>query len=79
MKHTPKPALFRCLQTGELVQHLLSEANAGANVFEPVTCPICNRIHLINQATGQALGEHKLPHMNTPSADVTKIVRRDPR
>jgi len=28
-----------------------------ANTYEPVTCVICTRVHLVNRATGKTLGE----------------------
>lgn len=54
-----KPVLFRCQTTGQLVQHPIDDAPSGPNVYEAVLCPLCDRVHLINQATGKALGERE--------------------
>ena len=49
--------LYRCPQTGYRVQGFSAEdASEDRHVFEPVTCPVCDRMHYVNPATGAVLG-----------------------
>jgi hypothetical protein len=54
-----KPALFRCPTTGAMVQHMIAAAPdpSDRNRYDSVRCPACSLPHLINRATGKALGE----------------------
>ncbi len=50
--------IFRCPATGMNVQAWFAEdlsANEG-ETYEPITCTACTRVHLVNRATGRALG-----------------------
>jgi len=51
--------LYRCPNTGLNVQGWVADdpTESGSEQFEPVTCLICTRVHLINPKTGKVLGE----------------------
>ena len=51
------PFLYRCPSTGLRVQGWSAEevpAN-DANIYETITCIACQRVHLVNPATGNVL------------------------
>jgi hypothetical protein len=52
--------LYRCPNTGQLVQGWSAEEASGAegdaDAFETITCLACARPHLVNRATGKVLG-----------------------
>ena len=49
--------LYLCPQTGYRVQGFSAEdTSEDRHVFEPVTCPVCDRMHYVNPATGAVLG-----------------------
>lgn len=52
------PFLFRCPNTGLNVQGWVADDPTGqdAEIFQPVTCTICTRVHLVNPKTGKVLG-----------------------
>jgi hypothetical protein len=50
------PFLYRCPTTGYRVQGFVAE-EVPADTYEPVTCTACQRVHLVNPATGKVLGE----------------------
>jgi hypothetical protein len=50
------PFLYRCPTTGYRVQGFVVPADSDA--YEPVTCILCQRVHLVNPATGKVLGEN---------------------
>lgn len=52
------PFLFRCPNTGLNVQGWVADDPTGQDDenFEPVTCTICTRVHLVNPKTGKVLG-----------------------
>jgi hypothetical protein len=54
-----KPALFRCPTTGAMVQHMIAAEPdpSDRNRYDSVRCAACSLPHLINRATGKALGE----------------------
>ncbi len=54
-----KPVLFRCLTTGAMVQHMIAAVAdpADRERYDSVRCAACSALHLINRATGKALGE----------------------
>jgi len=54
-----RPVLFRCPTTGKLVQHFIDDhATADDDHrFNSVQCAACGLTHLINRATGKALGQ----------------------
>jgi len=54
-----KPALFRCPTTGAIVQHMIAADPdpSDRNRYDSVRCEACSLPHLINRATGKALGE----------------------
>jgi hypothetical protein len=45
--------IFRCPQTGMLVQTLLHKDEA--RTYKAVTCPACTRLHFIDTSTGKPL------------------------
>jgi hypothetical protein len=51
--------LFRYPNTGYRVQGYSAEHVSGgvADTYEPVTCAMCRRVHLVNPMTGRVLGE----------------------
>ena len=51
--------LYRCPKTGLNVQGWVVDdpTESDAERFEPVTCLICTRVHLVNPQTGKVLGE----------------------
>jgi hypothetical protein len=53
------PFLYRCPVTGLNIQAISAdEAPAGhAEIYEPVTCVVCTRVHLISRSTGRMLGQ----------------------
>jgi hypothetical protein len=57
--HTMRPVIFRCPTTGKLVQHFLAHEPAPEDQhrFDTVRCNACGLPHLINRATGKALGQ----------------------
>jgi hypothetical protein len=59
MNPAMKPVLFRCITTGAMVQHMIAADADPANHdrYDSVTCAACASLHLINRATGKALGE----------------------
>jgi hypothetical protein len=54
-----KPALFRCRRSGELVKHFgADQPNRGDQHRYGAICrATCSWSHMINRATGKALGE----------------------
>jgi hypothetical protein len=52
------PFMYRCPNTGNLVQGFVAEEMSGdASSIEAVTCLICLQVHYVNPATGKVLGE----------------------
>ena len=50
--------MYRCPQTGYRVQGFSAEdISEDQHIYEPVTCPVCRQVHLVNPATGTVLGE----------------------
>ena len=52
--------IFRCPDTGFNIQTRIPRAEQGpdkATVYEPFTCPVCTRTHLIDPVTARALGQ----------------------
>lgn len=53
--------LYRCPVTGYRVQGLIAdnpaEKTTKGPTYEPVTCTICARIHLVDPRTGKVAGE----------------------
>ena len=50
--------VFKCPQTGMNVQYRLGDEPAD-RTHVSVHCPACTRLHLIDRATGQLLGDRK--------------------
>lgn len=49
--------LYRCPVTGYNVQGFVPGHPADDNTaFEPVTCTVCSRVHLVNPKTGKVVG-----------------------
>ena len=51
------PFLYRCPNTGYRVQGFVAEDVSDPDTYEPVTCVMCQQVHLVNPATGTVLGE----------------------
>jgi hypothetical protein len=52
------PFMYRCPNTGNLVQGFVAEEMSGdASSIEAVTCLMCLQVHYVNPATGKVLGE----------------------
>jgi hypothetical protein len=52
------PFTYRCPNTGYRVQSFSAvEVSDNANIYTSVTCIICQRVQLVNPATGQVLSE----------------------
>jgi len=50
--------LYRCPTTGYRVQGFSpDDLTEDRRVYEPVTCPVCHQVHLVNPNTGKVLGE----------------------
>ena len=50
--------LYRCPNTGFRVQGYTPEKTSGDDdAYETVTCLACQRVHLVNPATGKVMGE----------------------
>ena len=51
--------IFRCAQTGMNVQVWLpeTEPTERTDCYEPVACPACTRLHLVNKFTGKMLSD----------------------
>jgi len=51
------PFLYRCPNTGDHVQGWSAEEVSAdqANTYETITCIACQRVHLVNPATGNVL------------------------
>jgi hypothetical protein len=50
--------LYRCPVTGYSVQGFIADnpTEKNGSVFEPLTCLICHRIHLVDPKTGKVAG-----------------------
>ena len=49
--------LYRCPITGHKVQGLVhAPAPSDSSTYETVTCTACNRVHLVNAASGHVAG-----------------------
>ena len=52
------PFLFRCPNTGYLVQGFIAEdAGEESESYQAITCLACQQAHLVNPATGKVLGK----------------------
>jgi hypothetical protein len=50
--------LYRCPNTGFQIQSYSPEQTLDDDsAYETVTCLVCQRVHLVNPATGKVLGE----------------------
>jgi len=57
-----RPLIFKCPVTGKSIQGLIPDAAIGPDtVWVPVDCPICQRPHLINPATGKSPADLTAP------------------
>ena len=54
-----KPVLYRCPNTGEMVQHLVADEpdTEDEHRYDAVECPACSFLHFINPATGKIMGD----------------------
>jgi hypothetical protein len=51
------PFLYRCPNTGMNVQGWVADdPTEGDDAYEPITCTICTRLHLVDPKTGRVLG-----------------------
>lgn len=54
------PFIFRCPNTGYMVQGVTSEdASEEGDRYVAITCDLCRRVHLVNPTTGEILGTKK--------------------
>jgi hypothetical protein len=49
------PFTYRCPRTGLQVQGWAADLLTDGEIYEPVTCTACGRIHLVNQKSGKVL------------------------
>lgn len=50
--------LYRCPYTGQNVQGFIAEeVSDDVDAYESITCLACQRVHLVNPATGRVIGE----------------------
>ncbi len=52
--------LYRCPVTGYNVRGFIADdptRDEDDKTFQPVTCTMCTRVHLVNPKTGQVVGE----------------------
>jgi len=56
--------LYRCPTTGYRVQGFVADSpNADSDLakskgtFQPVTCTVCTRVHLVDPTTGKVIGD----------------------
>jgi hypothetical protein len=50
--------VYRCPATGLNVQGFFSDEVPAKEIYEPVTCTACTRVHLVNRSTGKTLYEY---------------------
>jgi len=50
--------VYRCPNTGLNIQGWVADDSSEDQTeqFEPVTCPMCTQVHMINLKTGKVLG-----------------------
>jgi len=50
--------LYRCPVTGYRVQGFVADnpSEKNGHVYEPLTCVVCKRIHLVDPKTGKVAG-----------------------
>ena len=53
--------IYRCPFTAQKVQGWVAEEITSSDVFVGLECPACKRTHLVNPATGRALGADDKP------------------
>ena len=52
------PFIYRCPNTGFRIQaSAAEEITEDEDTYEPVTCVMCQQVHLVNPFTGKVLGE----------------------
>ena len=50
--------IYRCPTTGYRVQGFSADdTSEDRHVYEPMTCPVCHKVHHVNPATGAVLGD----------------------
>ena len=51
------PFVYRCPNTGLRIQAWAAEeVTEDEDAYEPVTCVMCQQVHLVNAVTGKVLG-----------------------
>ena len=53
------PFTYRCPRTGQQVQGWAADDLTDGEIYEPVTCIACGRIHLVNSKSGKVLESTK--------------------
>lgn len=48
--------VYRCPTTGLNVQGFVADDPDDDTAYEPVTCTVCTRTHLVNPKSGKVLG-----------------------
>ncbi len=51
--------VYRCPRTGLKVQGWIADELINGEIYEPVTCTACGRVHLVNPKTGTVLAPAK--------------------
>ena len=53
--------IYRCPNTGFNVQGWVADdpTESEGKTYQPITCTICTRVHLVNPKTGKVLGIDK--------------------
>jgi len=66
--------IYRCPTTGLNVQGWSADASTDADdeLFEPVTCTACTRVHLVNRKTQQVLGADNDPGVSVVSGSAKR-------
>jgi hypothetical protein len=61
------PFFFRCPITGLHVHGFVVEETPGdePDSYEPVTCFLCDQMHLVNFTTGKTVGERAAARVRT--------------
>jgi len=50
------PFIYRCPNTGMNVQGCVADDPTEGETYQPITCTICTRLHLVDPKTGRVLG-----------------------
>jgi hypothetical protein len=51
------PFLYRCPNTSKTVQGFIAEEVEDEDTYTSIDCLACQKVHLVNPATGKVLGQ----------------------